>query len=102
MVMARQTMIEKAQDIYNNNEVALIDEEDRVLFIEGKIDTITFQAQQHTKTEENPYMIECVKKEKEYEWSCSCYYGTHNDTCKHIMACEMILQIDTGAEEEKR
>jgi hypothetical protein len=94
-------MVEKARDIYNNNEVALMDEEDRVLFVVGKIDTITFQARQHTKTEENPYMIECNRfpnfKEEEYVWNCSCYYGTHNDTCKHIMACEMILQINTGA-----
>ena len=81
--MVRQTMNEKAQEIYDSNEIE---------YLQTEGNTHVFQALQHTKTETNPYMIECkITDSNQLEWTCSCYYGTHNDTCKHIMAGELLL-----------
>ena len=83
----KQTREEKVIEIIESGEIS---------YSHTNGNTIIFQAKQHTKSVDNPYLIEGKINDKDIiEWYCTCRAWEYSDNgCKHTDSADIMLKRD--------
>ena len=83
----KQTREEKVLEIIEKGEIS---------YSHTDGNTIVFQAKQHSKTVDNPYLIQGKISEKDIiEWYCPCRAWEYSDNgCKHTDSADIMLKRD--------
>ena len=92
--MITEVMIARAQALVDKNDVEYINTDGN---------THNFQGRGHNTSKDKIYIITAeIQQNNEIAWSCDCHHAQFNDECKHMLACQILMNQWVGTNKELR